>query len=687
MALYDKRLKIFIYICLAFLFIIFLRLGRIQLYPSSAWKSQVEKLRGNPQKQLPTLRGRILDRNSNVLAVDEARFAICMNYKSTRLLDEQFWKSKVLLKLKNNPENQSEEQIRAELQDEYAGQVKELQQTIKKVAAFQSLSPAAVEQYIQEEINKPIWQLITYFAWKWNFPDQPFEQAEPDANERLLLAAKVKIAEMYQDRVVVELQDSSDAIGAQLEFVDSNCVKIISKARRYYPYADGASHIIGWVKPWQRQDQELFNEDELLSYLHGELSGFYGIEYVCEPVLRGRRGKLLYNLDKEIISRTDTLFGKDVHLTIDIKLQQRITTLLTDPDYNLQFYNKPMAVAVIDIASSEILATVSLPQFDLNTARQNYGKLLKDPDNPLINRAINKNYAPGSTIKPLILIAGMQERKVTSGEIIDCMSYKPEKPPRCWREKEYGAGHSDQWTGLGGNCARNALKGSCNVYFSRLAERIRPKSLQRWLYKFGWGYKILQSPYNSDEMRNFRQSAGIISSGIRSASTSDLEKMPPIEPKERRNFGIGQGNIRATPLQVANAMATIARNGIYKTPKLLRPDSNDVDTGQTLGIDSETLRVVADGMHAVVNESDGTAYDRAFAESDFASMGVTVYGKTGSTEQPSNAWFAGFAEDSDQRAIAVAVVVEGGEHGSSHAAPLGRDIISICIEEGYIGNR
>jgi cell division protein FtsI/penicillin-binding protein 2 len=90
-------------------------------------------------------------------------------------------------------------------------------------------------------------------------------------------------------------------------------------------------------------------------------------------------------------------------------------------------------------------------------------------------------------------------------------------------------------------------------------------------------------------------------------------------------------------------------------------------------------------MSAVVNEPGGTAY-KEFANSTFAEQGVNVFGKTGSTERPDHAWFAGFAEDSGGRSISVAVIVEGGQHGSSDAGPLARDIIRFCIDTGYLGN-
>jgi penicillin-binding protein 2 len=137
-------------------------------------------------------------------------------------------------------------------------------------------------------------------------------------------------------------------------------------------------------------------------------------------------------------------------------------------------------------------------------------------------------------------------------------------------------------------------------------------------------------------------------------------------------------------------MAAIARGGLYKHPRLFlvnretsiehRPSSIEVN----LNISPDTLAVLRDGMSAVVNEPDGTAYNQ-FKHSRFAQQGVNVFGKTGSTEKPAHAWFAGFAEDSSRRAISVAVLVEGGQRGSSDAAPLAREIIQLCIDTAYLG--
>lgn len=356
-----------------------------------------------------------------------------------------------------------------------------------------------------------------------------------------------------------------------------------------------------------------------------------------------------------------------------------------------------MAAVVIEIATGNILALVSIPTFDLNRIRDDYKTIVFDSNEPLRNRAIKQDYPPGSTIKPFVLIAALESKKITSTEVISCPAGKaPKGWPNCWINRKYPyLGHDDKWMDRGGNKARNAIRGSCNIYFSRLTHRIDSSCLQQWLWKFGYGREILPGPFweqNSELMlklpdkakRNFQQYAGVIYSGRR-RPLSRLEEFPAIENSHRKYFGIGQGDLRATPLQVANAMAAISRDGLYKDPVLFTtPSEKSAYDTIDLNISPETLTVVRDGMYAVVNELDGTAF-APFQYSRFDQQDVKVYGKTGSTEGVENAWFAGFAEDSTARGISIVVVVEGGQHGSSDAGPLARDIIQFCIDAGYIG--
>ena len=697
--MYGKRIKVFIFLCTFFLSAFLLRLAQMQLRDKSFYQDKIHKLKIQQglSRRLKTVRGRILDHNGKILAADESRFMLHINYRLTCFMDERVRQAK----LKKAAKQRNAPVALAKTQEEIDKGIKDLQQVIDKCVSF-GLERAEIEDKI-EKINNRVWNLRTFIAWSRNEPaaeilekyhyktgDVPFSEALtdfekkfPDVDRRLLLIGKVDdIAEANKNWPLLELKSDDDIFTAQVEFMEIGSVEILPKEQRIYPYNSVAAQTIGWVGAARPADDKLFAGDRLAGYLDDDICGREdGTEYVCETVLRGKRGEVVYDVDRQEISRIETQFGEDVSLTIDIELQKKIENCFADCSFNANC-KAPMAAVVIDVATGNILALVSMPVFDLNRVRSDYAAFESDPHKPLINRVLNRVYPSGSVIKPLILIAGLESSKITAADVIPCPSQPALKGwPNCWIYNRYHTGHSDKWR----NNAHNAVKGSCNIYFSHLADRIEPPVLQRWLFDFGYGRKILPPFADTTAARNFRQAQGQISNNPPDVTITRFEQVPPLDTGERRYFGIGQGNLRVTPLQVANAMAAIARGGLYEPPRLvIRKDENSQSDSTALNISPQTLDVVRDGMNAVVNEDGGTAYD-VFAGAGFSMYGVKVYGKTGSTEGMENAWFAGFAEDGKGRSVAVAVVVEGGQHGATDAAPLARQMIRFCIEAGYIG--
>ncbi len=703
--MYGKRIKIFVVFILLGLGVCITRLAQMQLLSASSVQNEIAELKRQrgQSKQLKTIRGRILDRNDNVLAIDEAQFWIHIDYSLSSYLDPRFQR---YLRMQAAQQDEPEDAL-LEINDEIRTRLDDLQLVIEKCALFKGVEPIEIMNEIQKN-NDFVWDLRIFQAWRRKFPDSEvldnyesirsvrgsdaiadFEKKIPETEERIALAGKVDIIEMHRSWPLLKLDTDDDIFAAQLEFMNTEGIQILPTENRIYPYGRVASQTIGWVGPaTQKQDKELFEDDRLSSYQGGELCGREdGVEYACEAILRGRRGEEIFNIDGELTSRTDTQFGSDVKLTLDIELQKRIEEYLTNYPHDPNI-GPGIAAVVIEVGTGDILALVSLPLYDLNRVRYDYGELIRDRSKPMINRAVNEQYPPGSVVKPFILIAGMETGHVTAEEVISCPSQKaPPGWPNCLIYNNYKIGHDGQWE----NNARNAIKGSCNVYFSHLADRIEPALLQQWLYAFGYGRDILFvpesliDPNRADIERDFKQSPGIIWSGRSRSMFEYVQDMPSIRPGEKRMFGIGQGNLRVTPLQVANAMATLSREGIFKLPRLFYDTPKDHD-GVDIGVSLGTLAVVYDGMSSVVNEYGGTAYKqfqhflRILTQED-----VKVYGKTGSTERPEHAWFAGFAQDSSARKIAIAVIIEGGQHGSSDAAPLARDIVQLCIEAGYIG--
>ena len=707
--MYKRRLLIFIFVCVVACLVCIGRLAYLQLGLGDDYRRQIEEMRILGPMQLPTIRGSIIDRSGNVLAIDKPAFYLYVNYELTRLLDDRFWQGRILERQRGG---QTAGEAEAQLRKDFEDHLVLLWEIIAKCAEISNADPSEIEGGIRR-INDRIWNMRRFFAWLNKFPNssvrdkyrakgqavpvaeaqKDFEEQIPDADERLGLIMDVDLKVMHQPQQLMELVGEAELLQAQLEFVDTQMVEILAHPKRAYPYGSVAAQVIGWVGPARAEDKQLFAHDRLRRYLDDELSGKDGAEKVCEVVLRGKRGEVIYDIDSELVARSETQFGKDVTISLDIELQGQIEALLRDPNSNPN-YNAAIGAVVIDVATADILALVSIPVYDLNKMRRDY-KMVRDAAGaPLVNKAIYEIYPPGSVIKPFILIAGLEEGKVEATEIISCPHEKaPRTWPNCMQFREFNSCHDWKWADEGGNIARNAIRGSCNIYFSRLADRLEPAALQKWLYEFGFGRKILPGPVSAENSRiqpanrNLNQSPGQISTTIPRRTPEAFEQIPKIAKYERRMFGIGQGNFRATVLQVANAMAAIARGGIYKSPRLFLSESDSSsDRRKDLNITAAALEVVRDGMSAVVNEWGGTGYS-AFDHARLRKLDLEIHGKTGSTEGVINAWFAGFAEDKAGRVLSVAVVVEGGESGAEDAAPLARDMILLCNQAGYIGKK
>jgi penicillin-binding protein 2 len=410
----------------------------------------------------------------------------------------------------------------------------------------------------------------------------------------------------------------------------------------------------------------------------------------------------VYDIDGTLSRRIASRLGQDVRLTIDVELQEKIEQrMLTFP--HADYCGPGMAAVVLDGVSGDVLAMVSVPLYDLNEARYHYDALAADGNQPLVNRALNRHYPPGSVVKPIVLVAGLQSGQTTPDRIISCPSAAaPRGWPSCWIFRKDKVGHDVLWSNTGGNIARNALKGSCNIYFSRLAASIESRTLQQWAFDFGYGrqaefaYPVSDDPNDRPaaeaSARRLRQYSGQISTTLEYGSwVRTLDQVPRLDRPDQALVGIGEGKFAATPIQVAGAMAALARGGIYKPPRLFLPaDTNsptasgDPEAGVNLGLSEQTLQTVYEGLYAVVNESGGTA-NEGFAADPSLLRSLRIYGKTGSTELPEEtAWFAGFARDRAGHTIALALVVERGKSGGTDAAPLGSAIIRLCVEAGYL---
>jgi penicillin-binding protein 2 len=687
--MYGKRLKILLALCSVIAVFCIFRLVQMQLFAQSWYRSRIADFQQNTVNKL-TSRGRILDRAGRVLASDELGFELCMTYRLTSAIDERTI----------GPGEKARKEARENLM--------RLDAALEKCARLFSADTADIMERIRRR-NDRIWSIRLFQAWRDACPDSPllqaadtgsivlseaiadFERRIPDPARRAELARRVNIAEMRENWPFLPLKTADDLLAAQLEFMDSPGIDVAPRVKRVYPFNESGAQIIGWVGPVNEHYQLPLSDDEFRSYTAGELCGRSGVEYVCEAVLRGRRGRQTYDFDSNILKEVDRFPGSDVTLTLDMNLQKGIEQVIKDPSRN-PYWQHPMSVVIIDVATGEVLTLASLPSYNLSTIRQKYSEVMAEPNSPLLSRALDGLYAPGSVIKPIILIAGLESGAITRTEVISCPSQAAPRPwPNCWIWRAARVGHDTLWP----NFSVNAIKGSCNIYFSHLAHRLDAAVLQRWLLAFGYGDKALASQNLAEEWaaansipklppRFMPEQAGIVHSGDPAAARAS-GTLPPIADFEKKMFGIGQASLRVTPIEVANAMAAISRRGIYRSPRLFISGSHAAGPTVDLSISPETIDTVREGMYAVINAEGGTA-SKAFRSQPFRGQGIKVFGKTGSTQAPEHAWFGGFAEDNSGRSLAIAIVIEGGQSGGGDASPLARDILTLCVNAGYIGS-
>ncbi|MCJ7730242.1 MAG: hypothetical protein MUO27_10260, partial [Sedimentisphaerales bacterium] len=314
--MYNKRITILVIAGAVLLGVCVLRLADMQLLSTSFYREQVTQLRlqKGSYQQVRTLRGRILDRNRQILATDEPRFWLGISYELSRFLDERVRQAMALQAISKNPDANT-----SGIEREFAARLDDLELLAGKCVQF-GMSREEVVLRLQKN-NERIWNLRTFFAWARNNPSpeilekynrnlnhiplseaiEDFEKKFQDPRERLMLISKVDdIAEARQVWPVVELKNDDAVFAARVEFLNVNGVEVLAKGQRVYPFGSAAAQTIGWVGPPQQEDKDLFAGDRLSSYLDDELCGREdGVECVCEPTLRGRRGELVHDIDRQ----------------------------------------------------------------------------------------------------------------------------------------------------------------------------------------------------------------------------------------------------------------------------------------------------------------------------------------------------------------------------------------------------
>jgi len=449
------------------------------------------------------------------------------------------------------------------------------------------------------------------------------------------------------------------------------------RMERTYPLGETAGHLIGYVGRIDKKDLKRLNKEEYKGTSH---IGKSGIEKFYETRLHGTSGYKVVEVDAHgkpqvVLDQKAPIAGEDLFLSIDLKLQLKAEELLEARDSN-------GAVVALDPRNGEILAMASVPMFDPNLfvngiSYKNYNALRNNPDRPLYNRALQGTYPPGSTIKPMAALAGLDEGTVTRSRSVFGRGFFQipgvRHRYRCW--KKSGHGHVS---------LNRAIFQSCDVYFYDLAYRMGIKRYSKSLRRFGFGQKTgIDLPH---------ERTGIMPSAEWKKKRFDQNWYPG----DTVNIGIGQGYWTVTPLQLAHAVGTIAMHGVKMRPHVLRGVRISRNLPEKLvaaeQLPSITIKNpnywndIVKAMVHVVHGPGGTA-GRSGAGAKYKFAGKTGTAQVFSVAQNKtynaarlakklhdHSLFVAFAPPNNPT-IAIAVIVENAGGGSKVAAPLTRKLL------------
>lgn len=788
--MFERRLKIFLLILGLAVGGLLVRAAQLQIVQRDYWKREAsDELK--KVHYLETDRGAIVDCKGRELAADRPCVDACVDYRAIIYPADPKWLLDVagqrLRTRMGDGWTHTPKKQREKLREAEAPKVqKDIDAMWDKLAELSGRSREEIETTRQDILQRV--ELRKRFAWHHAYvsavkkgggePDESTIEKwlEPGADDVAPIDNfKINVAEETTSHVILHAisLDIQNELGRHSERYPG--LNLRPGLHRYYPYEDAACHVLGHLGRVSRDDMDKDpnRRDPRRAYLPNDDIGRGGLEWLCEPALRGTLGRVTTIYGEENSQTTDPAVpGQTVHTTIDIDLQQDIEQFFSspklhdptgEPDPHTGEYPPIKGPAVLhgaavllDVKTNQVLALVSYPTFDLNHFDEEYQKMHDDLLNePLRDRATESQLEPGSTMKPLVGLSAITSGVMQVNEGIECTGYLVlpwGKDPhhqftrigRCWvasmfaeKLKSLGmspAHHPVPWRsphkGHDGNpdgflTYSDALERSCNVYFETVADRMGLDQLSDWMSRFGIGrrtgigieeYKGRLPRDASDHFGN-RRVTGFLS-------------------------GIGQGYVAATPIQMANIAATIARGGTWMRPHLvapdpatgkmppLRPGAMDGPDVVDLHLDPKAVAACHLGMINVVNALGGTGR--------MAHMNnLLVAGKTGTaqaapfkvlvrengqpvldadgklqyktfqpctSDNPDNvgcelpwyrgtgtkdnykldhAWMIGFAPANDPK-IAFAVLVEYGGSGGGAAADVVRASLDACIAHGYL---
>jgi len=458
-------------------------------------------------------------------------------------------------------------------------------------------------------------------------------------------------------------------------------VEIKARLFRQYPFNESASHLLGYIGRITDRDIEAIENKNLEDNYRGtEHFGKSGLEQKYEFELHGQTGFEQVEVDSSgravrVLSRIPPVAGNSLTLTVDANLQEVAEQA---------FGNRRGALVAIEPSTGGILALVSMPGFDPNLFvdgidSQNWDALNNSPDKPMLNRALNGTYPPGSTFKPYMALAALEIGKRTPGQTIYDPGYF-----------NFGGHifHDDKKGGHGTVNMYKSIVASCDTYYYMLANDLGIDNIAGFMRQFGFGARTGIDIEGESE--------GVLPS-------QEWKRKHFKRPDQQRwyagetiSIGIGQGYNSYTPIQLAQAVATLANDGVMFRPHIVKFVA-DTKTGKSIPVEPKPLRtlklkpeyieIIKQAMVGVNKEGTGS---RAFAGAEYVSGGKTgtaqVYSLKGEKYNEDHtkehlrdhALFIAYAP-ADQPKIALAVLVENGGFGAQAAAPIARQVLDYYL--------
>lgn len=457
-------------------------------------------------------------------------------------------------------------------------------------------------------------------------------------------------------------------------------VEVSAELVRHYPFGELNAHALGYVGRINREELQRIDP---VNYAGTNYIGKSGVERVYEDELHGQvgyehvetnaRGRTL-----RVLERENPVPGEDLMLHLDMRLQQRAFELLE---------GRRGAIVAIEPKTGGILALASVPGFDANLfvtgiGVEQYRELSTSRDKPLFNRALRGQYPPGSTIKPMLLLAGLDSDTFSRDKTIwDPGFFQLNQSGRRYRDWKRG-GHG--WVD-----GKTAVAESCDVYFYELGVEMGVDIMHDYLSRFGFG---------TDATLDV---GGALPGLLPSRDWKRGMRNEPWYPGDSVNMSIGQGFFLATPLQLGTATALVANRGKWVQPRMLREVMGDTPLDsilqpqylEDLTIENhDTWEFVVEAMEEVMHGRKGTARGAAQG-ADYRMAGKTGTAQVFSLAEDEeydaeeirerlrdHALFVGFAPADDPQ-IVVSVIVENGGSGSGTAAPVARAMFDAWLKE------